>query len=49
MTFQKLKQGTHVLRLGLSAEALDKTERVRVKPGANHVRVELANPFGAGE
>lgn len=45
VTFPRLRTGTHVLRIGLGASSLSRVERVRVEPGSNRVRYELANPF----
>jgi hypothetical protein len=45
-SFSELKAGAHTVRRGMDASALGRTERVRLKPGANRVRFELvANPF----
>jgi serine/threonine protein kinase len=47
VTFNKLRRGTHVLRVGLSAESLTKEEKVSIKEGENRIRVVVANPFSA--
>jgi len=43
--FPRLRTGTHVLRIGLGASSLSRVEHVKVEPGSNRVRYELANPF----
>lgn len=47
ITFRKIRQGNHQLRVGLTERSLDRLEKVRVKPGeVARVELELANPFG---